>query len=104
LFSKLGVKDQAQLIDTFQFHTITAGEEIPANEENFYVVYSGKVRMDTGGDSVDTDLSADDCFGYGNGLNAEYFAVEGTGLLAIKQSEFRSLSWEKLVEHPELFI
>jgi CRP-like cAMP-binding protein len=104
LFSKLGVKDQAQLIDAFRFDAMTTGEEVPSNEENFYVIYSGKVRMDTGDDSADTSLQADDCFGYSNGLNARYFAVEGTGVLSIKRDEFFFLIWEKLVERPELFI
>lgn len=104
LFSKLSVKDQAQLIDTFRFETITTGDEIPSDDENFYVIYSGTVRVDTGDDSVDTTLHADDCFGYGNGLGARYFAQEGTGLLIVKQGEFHNLIWEKLVEKPELFV
>lgn len=104
LFSKLGVKDQAHLIDSFSFSTITMGDEIPGNDDNFYVIYSGKVRLDTGDDSADTTLLADDCFGYANGLNARYFAMEGTGLLSVKRDEFHSLIWEKLVERPELFV
>lgn len=104
LFSKLNAKDQAQLIDTFRFDTITAGEEIPENDESFRVLYSGKVRVDTGDDAADTMLHADDCFGYANGLNARYFAQEGTGLLSVKRSEFHNLIWEKLVEKPELFV
>jgi hypothetical protein len=104
LFSKLGVKDQALLIDSFHFQTITAGEEIPANEDKFYVIYNGKVRLDTGDDSIDTILQSDDCFGYANALNARYFATEGTGLLSVKRDEFYYLIWEKLVERPELFL
>ncbi len=104
LFSKLKVKDQAQLIDRFRFQTLTAGDAIPNGEDDFYVVYSGKVRLDTGDDAADVTLQADDCFGYANVLNANYFAAEGTGLLIVKREEFHSLIWEKLVEHPELFI
>jgi hypothetical protein len=104
LFSKLGVKDQAQLIDSFQFQSITVGEEIPNNDDNFYVIYSGKIRLDTGDDSADVNLTSDDCFGYANALNANYFALEGTGLLSVKTEEFYSLIWEKLVERPELFL
>ncbi len=104
LFSKLGVKDQAQLIDTFEFHTITIGEEIPNGDDKFYVIYSGKVRLDTGDDSADVTLTSDDCFGYANALHANYFALEGTGLLSVKTEEFYSLIWEKLVERPELFL
>lgn len=104
LFSKLGVKDQAQLIDTFEFNTITIGEEIPNNDDKFYVIYSGKVRLDTGDDSADVTLSSDDCFGYANALHANYFALEGTGLLSVKTDDFYKLIWEKLVERPELFL
>lgn len=104
LFSKLGVKDQAQLIDTFEFNTITIGEEIPNNDDKFYVIYSGKVRLDTGDDSADVTLSSDDCFGYANALHANYFALEGTGLLSVKTEDFYKLIWEKLVERPELFL
>jgi hypothetical protein len=104
LFSKLGAKDQAQLIDTFNFGTVTVGEEIPGNEDNFYVIYSGKIRMDTGDDSTDVFLLPDDCFGYANAFNARYIPVEGTGILSVKREEFYSLIWEKLVERPELFV
>jgi CRP-like cAMP-binding protein len=104
LFSKLGVKDQAQLIDSFQFQTITIGEEVPNGEDNFYVIYSGKIRLDTGDDSADVNLTSDDCFGYANALHANYFALEGAGLLSVKTEEFYSLIWEKLVERPELFL
>lgn len=105
LFSKLSAKDQAMLIDSFAFQTITSGEEIVGAEsdENFYVIYSGKVRVDTGDDSAEATLEADDCFGYANVLHAKYFVVEGTGLLSVPQAQFHSLIWEKLVERPELF-
>lgn len=104
LFSKLGVKDQAQLIDTFSFTTVTMGEEVPGNDDRFYVIYSGKIRMDTGDDSADTTLLSDDCFGYADGLRADFFALEGTGLLSVQRDEFYSLIWEKLVTRPELFV
>jgi hypothetical protein len=104
LFSKLGPRDQALLIDSFRFETLTGGAEIPPGDENFYVVYSGFVRVDTGDDSVDTVLYADDCFGYARGLEARFFAKEGTGLLTVKKDEFHTLIWEKLVERPDLFI
>lgn len=103
LFSRLGVREQAQLIDSFRFETIISGEEIPNNEENFYVIYSGKVRLDVGDDAADTVLVSDDCFGYADGIKGRYYAVEGTGLLSVKREEFHSLIWEKLVERPELF-
>jgi CRP-like cAMP-binding protein len=104
LFSKLGVKDQARLIDSFRFETITAGEEISSGDDNFYVIYSGKIRVDTGDDSSETMLQPDDCFGYARGLNVKYFAAEGTGLLIVDRQDFQSLIWEKLVERPELFV
>lgn len=104
LFSKLGARDQAMLIDSFLFHAVSQGEEVPEGEENFYVVYSGTIRVDTGDDSADTQLTADDCFGYANALRARYFATEGAGLLAVRREEFYSLIWEKLVERPELFV
>lgn len=106
LFSKLSAKDQANLIDRFNFLPLTVGEEVRNAEidENFYVIYSGKLRVDTGDDSTDTLLESDDCFGYANALNAKYFAVEGTGLLCVRNVEFHKLIWEKLVEKPELFI
>jgi CRP-like cAMP-binding protein len=105
LFSKLTAKEQAMLIDSFLFRTITSGEEIAdaESDENFYVVYSGKVRVDTGDDSAETSLEPDDCFGYANVLHAKYVAIEGTGLLCVRQEEFHSLIWAKLVERPELF-
>ena len=85
---------------------LTSGEEIQNAEqdENFYVIYSGKVRVDTGDDSTDTTLESDDCFGYANALNAKYFAVEGSGLLRVRNKEFHQLIWAKLVERPELFV
>ncbi len=104
LFSKLNAKDQADLIDNFRFHTITAGEEIPENDESFYVIYSGSVRADTGDDSTDILLTPDDSFGYTNALGAKFFAAEGTGLLSVRKSEFHTLIWAKLVERPELFV
>lgn len=106
LFSKLSAHDQAMLIDSFRFQTITAGEEIAdaESDENFYVIYSGKVRVDTGDDSAETTLELDDCFGYANVLHAKYVATEGTGLLSVRQDEFHNLIWAKLVERPELFV
>jgi hypothetical protein len=104
LFSRLGVRDQAQLIDTFRFETITAGEEVPKSQENFYVIYSGKVRVDTPEDGDDVFLTADDCFGYEDVMGARYIAQEGTGLLTVRRHEFQTLIWEKLVERPDLFI
>jgi hypothetical protein len=104
LFSKLSAKDQAQLIDTFQFESIATGDQILENEESFRVIYSGSIRVDTGDDAADTTLEPDDCFGYGNALNARYFAQEGTGLLSVRRAEFHNLIWEKLVEKPELFV
>lgn len=104
LFSKLNARDQAQLIDSFRFQTITAGEQIPASDDNFHVIYSGSVRVDTSGADAETVLYADDCFGYSNPLNVRYIAVEGTGLLTVPKDEFHNLIWEKLVEKPELFV
>lgn len=104
LFSKLSAKDQAQLIDTFKFDTLAAGDEIPEADETFRVIYSGQVRVDTGDDATDTALLPDDCFGYSNGLQARFFAKEGTGLLSVRRGEFHNLIWEKLVEKPELFV
>lgn len=104
LFSKLGAKDQAQLIDSVAFETITAGEEISEGDERFRVIYSGKVRVDTGDDSADTELHPDDCFGYASAIRAKYFASEGTGLLTVNKEDFYALVWEKLVERPELFV
>jgi hypothetical protein len=104
LFSKLGARDQAQLIDSFRFQTITAGEEIPDGDENFHVIYAGSVRVDTGGADGETTLSNDDCFGYSNPLQARFVAVEGTGLLTVAKAEFHDLIWEKLVAKPELFV
>jgi signal-transduction protein with cAMP-binding, CBS, and nucleotidyltransferase domain len=104
LFSKLNARDQAQLIDSFRFQTITSGEQISDSDENFHVIYSGEVSVDTGGADAETTLQADDCFGYSNPLKARYIATEGTGLLTIGKEEFHSLIWEKLVEKPELFV
>jgi signal-transduction protein with cAMP-binding, CBS, and nucleotidyltransferase domain len=104
LFSKLSPRDQAQLIDNFHFQTITSGEKIPDGDENFHVVYSGTVRVDTGGADGETTLQSDDCFGYSNPLSARYIALEGTGLLSVPKTEFHNLIWEKLVEKPELFV
>ena len=104
LFSKLGVKDQAKLIDSFRFETITAGDEVNNNDDSFYVIYSGKIRVDTGDDSSETILHPDDCFGYANGLKVKFFAAEGTGLLIVDRLDFQKLIWEKLVERPELFL
>jgi CRP-like cAMP-binding protein len=104
LFSKLGVRDQAQLIDSFRFQTITAGEQIPDGDENFHVIYSGLVRVDTGGADGETTLQSDDCFGYSNPLSARFVALEGTGLLTVPKDQFHNLIWEKLVAKPELFV
>lgn len=107
LFNKLSSKDQAALIDAFRFQTIMPGDEVARwndTEEHFYVVYSGKIRVDTGDDSADMILGADDAFGYSNRHFGKYFALEGTGLLVIRLSEFQNLIWNKLVDHPELFL
>lgn len=104
LFSKLSAKDQAQLIDTFRFETLLAGDEVPSQDDSFHVLYSGQVRVDSGDDAADTTLAPDDCFGYSNRLNVRYFAQSGTGILSIKRHEFHNLIWEKLVEKPELFV
>lgn len=104
LFSKLTARDQAQLIDTFRFESITIGEEVPKSNENFYVIYSGKVRVDTPEDGDDVILQSDDCFGYADGIMARYIAQEGTGLLTVRRNEFHTLIWQKLVERPDLFI
>ncbi|RYZ99942.1 MAG: cyclic nucleotide-binding domain-containing protein, partial [Proteobacteria bacterium] len=104
LFSKLGAKDQAELIDSVTFETITAGDEITEGDERFRVIYSGKVRMDSGDDAADTELNPDDCFGYASSLRAKYFATEGTGILSVNKDDFHTLVWEKLVERPELFV
>ncbi len=104
LFSKLSPRDQAQLIDSFRFKTITSGEHISDSDEDFHVIYSGSVRVDTAGAGGETDLHSDDCFGYSNPLNARYIAIEGTGLLTVAKNEFNNLIWEKLVEKPELFV
>lgn len=104
LFSRLAAKDQAELIDSVTFETITAGEEIPEGDGKIRVIYSGKVRMDTGDDASDTELNADDCFGYASAIRARYFAAEGTGLLTVNKEDFNALVWEKLVERPELFV
>jgi hypothetical protein len=104
LFSKLPARDQAALIDCFRFLTLTPGDEVLDSEESFHLVFSGKIRADTGDDLADVFLDPDDCFGYTNALNARFYAVEGTGILSVKKEEFYSLIWEKLVEHPELYI
>jgi len=104
LFSKLNARDQAQLIDSFRFQTITSGEQMPDGDENFHVIYSGAVRVDTDGGDAETTLLADDCFGYSNPLRARYIAIEGTGLLTVAKDQFHNLIWEKLVEKPELFV
>lgn len=104
LFSKLDAREQANLIDSFRFQTITSGERIPEGDENFHVVYSGSVRVDTGGADGETTLHSDDCFGYANPLNARYIAVEGTGLLSVPKDQFHNLIWEKLVARAELFV
>lgn len=104
LFSKLNARDQAQLIDSFRFQTVISGEHIPEGDENFHVIYSGAVRVDTGGADAETTLHSDDCFGYSNPLRARYMAVEGTGLLSVAKDQFHNLIWEKLVEKPELFV
>lgn len=104
LFSKLGPRDQAQLIDSFRFQTITEGEQIPGRDDSFHVIYSGVVRVDTGGGDAETDLHSDDCFGYANPLNARFVVMEGTGLLSVEKDEFHNLIWEKLVQKPELFV
>jgi signal-transduction protein with cAMP-binding, CBS, and nucleotidyltransferase domain len=104
LFSKLGAKDQAELIDSVTFETITAGDEVPEGDERFRVIYSGKLRMDTGDDAADTELEADDCFGYASTIRAKFFAIEGAGILSVNKDDFSALVWEKLVERPELFV
>ncbi|MGZ3657971.1 MAG: cyclic nucleotide-binding domain-containing protein [Bdellovibrionota bacterium] len=104
LFSKLSPRDQAQLIDSFRFQTITAGEQVSEGDDSFHVIYAGSVRVDTGGADGETTLSSDDCFGYSNPLNARFVALEGTGLLSVPKDEFHNLIWEKLVEKPELFV
>jgi len=104
LFSKLGVKEQATLIDSFRFEFITAGDEIVNSDDSFYVIYSGKVRVDTGDDSSETILGPDDCFGYAKGMNAQYFSKEGAGILIVDRKTFQNLIWGKLVERPELFL
>lgn len=104
LFSKLTARDQAQLIDTFRFETVTIGEEVAKSSDNFYLIYSGKVRVDTPEDGDDVILHSDDCFGYADGIMARYIAQEGTGLLTVRRSEFHTLIWQKLVERPDLFI
>jgi hypothetical protein len=104
LFSKLSPRDQAQLIDSFRFETITSGEQVPEGDESFHVIYSGAIRVDTGGADGETTLESDDCFGYSNPLNVRFVALEGTGLLTVGKTEFHNLIWEKLVEKPELFV
>ena len=103
LFSKLTAREQAQLADSFQFQTITAGDQIPEGDENFHVIYAGAVRVDTGGADGETLLKSDDCFGYANPLRARFVAQEGTGLLTVAKEGFHTLIWEKLVARPELF-
>ena len=105
LFSRLAPRDQALLIDNFRFEALSPGDEIVDSdtEETFYLIYSGKIRVDSGDDVSDTVLEPDDCFGYANAFQLRYFAAEGTGLLAVTKSQFDSLIWGKLVEHPELF-
>lgn len=104
LFSKLDVRDLAQLIDTFMFDSMSPGDEIPDGDQMFRVVYSGYVRVDTGEDSADTELYPDDCFGYDSGLQAKFFAAEGVGLLSVRKADFENLIWAKLVERPEVFL
>ena len=104
--SKLNAYDQSMLIDKFEFRTYVPGEEIPdpENDNNFYLIYSGKIRVDTGDDDTDFALEPDDCFGYSAHLRAKYYASDAAGLLLLPKKEFYSLIWEKLVERPELFI
>ncbi len=104
LFSKLSPRDQAQLIDSFRFQTITEGEQVPSRDDSFHVIYSGIVRVDTGGGDAETDLTNDDCFGYANPLNARFVAMQGSGILSVEKDEFHNLIWEKLVQKPELFV
>ena len=81
-----------------------SGDQVPDGDENFHVVYSGSVRVDTGGSDGETKLQSDDCFGYANPLRARFVALEGTGLLSVAKEEFYNLIWEKLVSKPELFV
>jgi signal-transduction protein with cAMP-binding, CBS, and nucleotidyltransferase domain len=103
LFSKLSARDQAQLIDSFRFQAIMPGEFV-SGDENFHVIYSGSMQVNTSGGDAETSLHADDCFGYSNPLGARYVALEGTGLLTVAKDQFYNLIWGKLVEKPELFI
>jgi CRP-like cAMP-binding protein len=104
LFSKLSPRDQAQLIDSFRFETITLGEAVPVDRERFHVVYSGALKVEMGAAESEATLRADDCFGYSNPYGAKFVATEGSGLLTVGITDFHNLIWEKLVQRPELFI
>ncbi len=106
LFSRLTPKEQADLISEFNFDLLAPGDEVIHDEsgENFYVVYSGVLHVDTGDDATDTTIEPDDCFGYATGMSARIVARDGAGLLKIKRGQFDSMIWQKLVERPELFL
>ncbi|NUM88644.1 MAG: cyclic nucleotide-binding domain-containing protein [Bdellovibrionales bacterium] len=106
LFSRLTPKEQAELISEFHFDLLAPGEEVIHDEtgENFYVVYSGVLHVDTGDDATDTTIEPDDCFGYAAGMSARIVARDGAGLLKIRKGQFDTLIWQKLVERPELFL
>ena len=106
LFSKLSAKDQAGMIENVRFEFITTNEELSGDRaENIYIVYSGKLKVDTGDDSTDLFLQAEDLFGYaGNAAAIRITAIEGAGVLGIKEEDFRSFVWEKLADRPGLFL
>ncbi len=106
LFSKLNPREQADLIHAFNFEVLAPGDEVreDVSGDHFYVVYSGKLRVDTGDDSTDTTIESDDCFGYTQGIQKKIVAADGAGLLRIRRDQFDALIWQKLVERPELFI
>lgn len=106
LFSKLSPREQADLIHAFNFELLAPGEEVEKDpsDDHFYVVYSGKLKVDTGDDATDTTIESDDCFGYAQGISTKITTADGAGLLRIRKDQFDALIWQKLVERPDLFI
>lgn len=109
--SRLDPSSQAALIDALQYEPISTNDTIKCDAQTaktFYVVYSGKLKADTGDDATDRVLETDDFFGYNHPGQTQLVelsvkAVEGSGLLRLDQEHFQRLIWEPLSKRSEVW-
>lgn len=108
LFQRLEAKDLAEVIKNLHYESLAPREQLLPQvlAENFYLVYSGSVKVDSGDDATDFVLGPEDSFGFSpfspEGVQGQVSAIQGAGVLRLPKDIFLDYVWDRFLNRPEL--